>query len=116
MTQDHPILAAVKAKVADQNKPFMMAVHARIKAGSREQFEAAFSECIKLTRKETGCIAYDLNRSADDDSAYINYERWASVPALDAHLNAAHTVKLLTTIGPFLASTPEVKVYAFAGE
>ncbi len=113
---DHPILATVKAKVQDQSKPFMMAVHARIQPGTKDQFEAAFTECIKATRKENGCIAYDLNRSADDPTQYINYERWASVAALGAHLNAAHTVKLLTTIAPFLASAPEVKVYSLAGE
>lgn len=116
MPQDHPILAAVKAQVADQSKPFMMAVHARIKPGTRAQFEIAFAECIKATRQETGCIAYDLNRSTDDETAYINYERWASVAALDDHLKADHTVKLLTTIGSMLAGAPEVKVYAFAGE
>lgn len=116
MPNDHPILAAVKAKVKDQSKPLMMAVHARIQPGTQDQFESAFAECIKATRLENGCIAYDLNRSADDELQYINYERWASVAALDAHLQADHTVKLLTTIGPLLDDVPEVKVYAFAGE
>lgn len=116
MPEEHPILTAVKSQVQDQSKPFAMMVHAQIKVEHRVPFEAAFKECIAATRREPGCIGYDLNRSTEDGSKYINYERWASVAALDAHLNAAHTVKLLTTIGPFMAAAPEVKVYVFAGE
>jgi quinol monooxygenase YgiN len=113
---DHPILAAVKSQVKDNSLPFMMAVHVTIKPGSSTPFEAAFTECIKLTRQEKGCIAYDLNRSCEEPTKYINYERWVSVAALDAHLNAAHTVKLLTTIAPYIDGSPVIKVYAFAGE
>lgn len=114
--EDHPILAAVKAKVMDQSKPFTMAVMIKIKSEHRAAFEAAFHTCIKETRKEKGCIAYDLNRFAEDGNQYVNYERWASVAALDAHLKAAHTVKLLATVAPFLDGAPEIKVYLPAGE
>jgi quinol monooxygenase YgiN len=113
---EHPILTAVKSQVKDVNLPFMMAVHVTIKPGTSAPFEVAFTECIKLTRKETGCIAYDLNRCCEEPTKYINYERWASVAALDAHLNAPHTVKLLTTLAPYLDGSPVIKVYAFAGE
>lgn len=113
---EHPILTAVKSQVKDINLPFMMAVHVTIKPGTSAPFEKAFSECIPLTRKEKGCIAYDLNRSCEEPTKYINYERWATVAALDSHLNAPHTVKLLSTIGPLVEGSPVVKVYAFAGE
>ena len=113
---EHPILIAVKSQVKDVSLPFNMSVHVTIKPGSSGPFEAAFTECIKLTRQEKGCIAYDLNRSYEEPTKYINYERWASVAALDAHLNAAHTVKLLTAIGPLVEGSPLIKVYAFAGD
>lgn len=113
---DHPIIAAVKAQVKDVTKPFNMSVHVTIKPGSSAPFEAAFTECIKATRKENGCIAYDLNRSNEEPNKYINYERWASVAALETHLNAQHTVKLLAAIAPYLDGSPVIKTYAFAGE
>ena len=113
---DHPIIAAVKAQVKDVTLPFNMSVHATIKPEFRASFEAAFTECIRATRQESGCIAYDLNRSYEEPTKYINYERWASVAALEAHLNTAHTLKLLTTIAPYLEGSPVIKVYAFAGE
>ncbi len=113
---EHPILTAVKSQVKDVNLPFNMSVHVTIKPGTSTPFEKAFAECIPLTRKETGCIAYDLNRSYEEPTKYINYERWASVAALDAHLRASHTVKLLTTIAPYVDGSPVIKVYAFTGE
>lgn len=113
---EHPIITAVKAQVKDQAQPFNMSVHIRIKPEYAAAFEAEFKTCIAATRKETGCIAYDLNRSSEDATRYINYERWASVPALAAHLAEEHTVKLLATVGPFLDGSPEIKVYFFAGE
>jgi len=116
MVSEHPILTAVKAQVKNPSQPFNMAVHIKIKPEQAAAFEAAFKTCIAATRQETGCIAYDLNRSSEDASRYINYERWASVPALAAHLATEHTVKLLTTVGPFLDGSPEIKVYFFAGE
>jgi len=113
---EHPILTAVKSQVKDINLPFMMAVHVTINPSTSVPFEKAFAECIPLTRKETGCIAYDLNRSCEEPTKYINYERWASIAALDAHLSASHTVKLLTTIASYVEGSPVIKVYAFAGE
>ncbi len=113
---EHPILTTVKSQVKDVNLPFMMSVHVTIKPGTSAPFEKAFAECIPLTRKENGCIAYDFNRSCEEPAKYINYERWASVAALDAHLNATHTVKLLATIAPYVEGSPVIKVYSFAGE
>jgi len=113
---DHPIIAAVKSQVKDVTLPFNMSVHVTIKPDARAAFETAFTECIKATRQENGCIAYDLNRSYEEPNKYINYERWASVAALDAHLNTPHTVKLLTTIAPYVDGSPVIKVYSFAGE
>ena len=114
--EDHPILAAVKSQLKDHGKPFTMAVMIKIKPECKVQFEAAFKECIKATRREQDCIAYDLNCSSAEDGSYVNYERWKSVSALDAHLQEAHTQTLLSMVAPFLADSPDIKVYTLAGE
>lgn len=114
--EDHPILVAVKSQLKDHGKPFTMAVMITIKPECKFQFEAAFKQCIMATRQERDCIAYDLNCSTADDGSYVNYERWKSVAALDSHLKEAHTQTLLSTVAPYLASSPEIKVYTFAGE
>lgn len=114
--EDHPILAAVKSQLKEHGKPFTMAVMIKIKPECKIQFEAAFKECIRATRQERDCIAYDLNCSSTDEGNYVNYERWKSVSALDAHLREAHTQTLLSTVAPYLAGSPDIKVYTFSGE
>jgi quinol monooxygenase YgiN len=113
---DDPILAAVKAKVKDPTKPFTMLVMAKVKPGMQDKFEAAFAEAIKETRKEKGNTRYDLNRAADEEGLYALYERWDSVAALEAHMKAMHTQKLLEAIGPMLEGAPQVNVGIPVGE
>ncbi len=114
--EPHPIAKQVKEKLKDPAKPFTMGIRAKLKAGTAEQFEAAFAPAIKETRKEKGCIAYDLNKSADDETIYVVYERWASLAALEAHLKTPHTQKLLSTIHDYLDGAPEVRVFLPAAE
>jgi quinol monooxygenase YgiN len=113
---DNPILALAKEKIADPKKPFTLVVVLTAKEGQGKQLEELFKPAIAATRKEKGCIAYDLNRDLAEANKYYVYERWASVAALEAHLQSAHIKTLLSKIGDVLAGEPEVKFYAVAGE
>jgi len=112
----NPIFETVKAKVKDDKKPFTMLVHIRVKDGIGAKAEAAFAPAIKATLKEKGCLRYELNRDTDSPTGYILYERWSSLPDLDAHLKTAHITKLLADLGDLLAGPPDVKVLLPAGE
>jgi (4S)-4-hydroxy-5-phosphonooxypentane-2,3-dione isomerase len=113
---DHPIVAAVKAKLKDPDKPFVLVVKLKIKTGMNEKFTTLFAEAIKGTRKEVGNLAYDLNRDADDEQTYIAYEKWKSLKALEEHAKAEYVTKLLSGLGDFTDGAPEIKVYTPAGE
>src|SRR5437762_1112704 len=76
---DNPIVTLVKAKVKDPAKPFAMTVTFKVKAGKEKEFEAAFAPCLTATRKEPGCVAYELNRDPDDPTTYVMYEKFRSV-------------------------------------
>ncbi|MBL8794576.1 MAG: antibiotic biosynthesis monooxygenase [Planctomycetia bacterium] len=111
----NPIFELVKAKVKDGSKPFTMLVSLKVKDGMGPKAEAAFVPAIKATLKEKGCLRYELNRDTDGTS-YILYERWNTLPDLDAHLKTAHIAKLLGELGDLLAGPPDVKVMLPAGE
>ncbi len=61
-----------------------------IKPGSLPDFIDAAKTCIAATRRETGCISYDLNQSLTDDNTLVFVERWESEEALQGHFNAPH--------------------------
>ena len=109
---DHPVVAQVKAKVKDPARPFALTVTFKVKAGKEKEFEAAFVPCLAATRKEAGCVAYELNRDPDDPSAYVMYEKFKSVAALNSHLKEDHTKKLLKALEPLTDGEIKAKVYA----
>ena len=73
----------------------MIIVSAKILAapGKRDEFIRAAQECIAATRKEAGCLRYELYASTDDPDRLMYYEQWASREALDSHIKSAHLVK-----------------------
>jgi quinol monooxygenase YgiN len=113
---DHPVVAAVKTKLKDPDKPFVMLVKVKIKPGMNEKFTALFAEAIKGTRKEVGNLAYDLNADADDGQTYVVYEKWKSLKALEEHLKAEYVTKLLGSLTNLADGAPEIKVCLPAGE
>jgi quinol monooxygenase YgiN len=109
---ENPILTLVKSKVKDPNKPFAMTVTLKVKAGKEKEFEEACRPCLAATRKEPGCVAYELNRDPDDPTTYVMYEKFKSVAALDAHIKMAHTQALLKAVPALTDGEPKIKVYA----
>jgi quinol monooxygenase YgiN len=114
--KENPLLTKIKADLKDPNKPFTMTVQLQAKEGMQAKLEAAFTKAIKETRKEKGCIAYDLNKDVKDPTRYVVYERWKSLADLDAHLKSPHITALLDELKELLAAPPEGKVMLPAGE
>jgi quinol monooxygenase YgiN len=112
----NPILDAAKEKVSNPKKPFTMVVFLTVKKDQGKALEEAFQPAIKATRKEPGCIAYDLNRDGSDPTKYYVYERWQSVAALEKHLETDHIKALLKKASDLLAGPPDAKFFTIVGE
>jgi quinol monooxygenase YgiN len=109
--EDHPAVALVKSKVKDPAKPFALFVTIKAKPGKEKELEATFAPCIAATKKEAGCLAYELNRDSDDPTTYIMFEKFKNVAALQDHLKLEHTTKLLKALEPLSDGEIKVKVY-----
>ena len=63
----------------------------------RVSVEAVKAELLKLiepTRKENGCIEYNLHQDNEDPTVFIFYENWESAACLEKHTNSDHFKKL----------------------
>jgi len=67
------------------------------------------------SRKESGCIAYDVLQDLEDPTVFVLIEEWASVSALDAHNRTPHFHEAVTKSAPLLAKPLEVGRYAAIG-
>jgi quinol monooxygenase YgiN len=108
---EHPLITRVKGKVKDPAQPFVLVVSIKAKAGMGKALEEAFAPCVAATRKEAGCLAYDLVRDTDDPTTYLVYEKFKNVTALDGHLEQGHTIKLLKALESILDGEITSKVY-----
>lgn len=111
---DHPVVASAKKELKHPDKPFAMWVTVTAKAGKEKELEEAFLACQKDTRKEKGCVAYDINRGAD--RKYHFYEKWKSVDGLNDHVNADHTKKLLAKFADLLDGDAKIEFLPTVGD
>ena len=109
--QTNAIVAQVKASVKDPTKPFTLVLTVQVKEGAGDRFEAGFAKAVTPTRREKGCLAYELNRDPKTSTNYLLYERWQSLAALETHLRSEYITTLLGQIGELVAAPPEVRVW-----
>jgi len=71
-----------------------LTIVARVEA-KEDKIEFVKSELIKLiepTRKEAGCIKYELNQDNENPAVFIFYEKWENRELWQDHMNTDHLV------------------------
>lgn len=63
-----------------------------------------------LTRKEDGCINYDLHVSNTDDGLFILHENWRDKAALDNHMNQPHVKAWRSKAEELLEQPADIKI------
>lgn len=57
-----------------------------------------YKELLEKTRKETGCISYELNGNIKKLGHFIFIEEWKNRAALDSHVKSEHFQRLVPQI------------------
>lgn len=65
----------------------------RAKEGQQLLLEAELRALVGPTRKEDGCLQYDLHRAADQPGTYLLHEVWASREHHAAHTRSPHFLR-----------------------
>jgi quinol monooxygenase YgiN len=79
-------------------------VHLRAREGQEYLLEAELRALVAPTRKEEGCITYDLHRSADGPGGFLFHEVWASRDAHTSHTKTPHFLRWNARKDSLLAS------------
>jgi quinol monooxygenase YgiN len=72
--------------------------------GQEPLLEAELRALVGPTRREDGCITYDLHRGADIASSYMLHEVWASREAHRLHIQTPHFIRWNARKDALLAS------------
>lgn len=62
---------------------------------------ALYQELIAESRKEQGCLSYELYQDIENPCIMTMLETWENKAALDAHSASAHFQRLVPAIGKF---------------
>jgi quinol monooxygenase YgiN len=62
----------------------------KAKAGEEKAVREALVAMVGPTRKEKGCICYNLHQLDSDPTQFMFYEQWGCKDCLDAHGKTAH--------------------------
>ena len=75
-------------------------VVARIKAGpdSVETVKDGLLAMIEPTRKEAGCLDYQLYQDTMDPSVFVFYEKWENADSLEKHKETDHYKRYASTV------------------
>jgi quinol monooxygenase YgiN len=65
----------------------------RAKEGQETLLEAELRALVNPTRKEEGCLTYDLHRAADTPGGFLLHEVWASREHHRLHTNTRHFLR-----------------------
>ena len=87
-------------------------VVARLKAksGMEEQVKQELLKMVEETRKEKGCLNYDLHVDEKDPGTFLFYENWVSKMALDNHFHTKHFLALRAQGEKLFAAPTDINI------
>ena len=69
-----------------------------VKEASRQDMEGVFHKVVDETRKEAGCVSYDLHQDTKNPLKYTLIEVWKSQDAIDSHNESSHFKAFVSAI------------------
>ena len=75
----------------------------RARRGREDDLRAALLETLEASRREPGCVNYDLHTSADEPGLFVLYENWRDAAALEEHFAQPHSSALAARLDALLA-------------
>ena len=70
---------------------------------------------VERTRKEKGCISYQLLQNKVDPSDFTFVEEWSNDSAIDTHFTMSHVQDALAKTKSLLATDPDIRRYLIIG-
>jgi quinol monooxygenase YgiN len=81
-----------------------------VKEGKLAEYKQKTVHLIEETRKEVGCISYDLCEDIDNPNILTFIEKWEDKMSLDAHMKTTHFVEIVPKLKD-LRESSELSIY-----
>jgi quinol monooxygenase YgiN len=95
-----------------ESKSVQVVARITAKPGKEEVVAAILRGLVGPTRRENGCVSYQLFRNNSDASDFVFIEEWTSDAALDAHLKTPHLLDAVAKVTPLVAKATDISRYS----
>jgi quinol monooxygenase YgiN len=94
-----------------------LTVIAQIKAkpGKEAQVRQELLSLVAPSRKDAGCLNYDLHQGVDNSALFLFHENWTSKAHLDQHLQKPDLQAVLGRVGQLVAEPPQIMLWEKIG-
>ena len=90
--------------------PFIVIARVEVRPDAWERFVAAAVDCIEATRREQGCLAYEIHESLTQAGRFVSYESWETRADIDRNMRSPHAVAFLETARACVTAPPVIEV------
>ena len=81
-----------------------------IKEDMVEEFKSSISELVEETRKEDGCLSYQLFEDIKNKKLLTFVEEWESMEALQSHMSSKHFQEAMPKLAKLQEKEMELSV------
>ncbi len=82
------------------------------KPGREDELKRHLLALVEPTRREEGCVQYDVHVATGEPGRFVFYENWTSREMLDRHLASPHLQAFLKAAPELLAEKPRIVTYS----
>ena len=83
----------------------------KAKPGKEEELRKAVMALVEPSRKDEGCVQYDLHIHTNDPGRFVFYENWTSAELLAKHAASPHLTAFGELSKDLLAEPARVETY-----
>lgn len=85
-----------------------LAVYFTALGGREDEAATKLAGLAKQSRRDKGCLRYDMHRSPENPCEFFLYELWNNQEDLDDHLTMPHLVEFMAKAEIFLSGPARV--------
>jgi quinol monooxygenase YgiN len=87
----------------------------KAKPGKESQIRQELLALVAPSRKDDGCLNYDLHQALDNPTRFLFHENWTSKAHLDRHLQQPELKAALARVDQLVAEPPQVTLWEKIG-
>ncbi len=92
-------------------KTLTVVAHVKAKPGKEAEVRRELLSLVGPSRKDAGCVNYDLHQAVDDPRQFLFHENWTSKQHLDQHLQKPDLQAVLARVSQLVAEPPQITLW-----